>query len=128
MKRWAQLTALLFLLTACGRQASVDLTGTWSGTTTTAIYGAEQTNFTLSQSGNQVSGTVSLTSAETLEAPVTGSVTGDVAAVSATFALTEGGTVTYQYAGTVTNAAFGGTVTLTFSTGEQQTGQFSVTR
>lgn len=59
---------------------------------------------------------------------MTGSVDGDAATISASFGLEEEGNVTYQYQGTLTGTTFSGTITLAFGDGDQDTGQFSVTR
>jgi hypothetical protein len=107
--------------------ATADLNGTWGGTTTTGAYGTEQTTFTFNQSGSQVTGILVLEGG-TYETDATGSVDGDSATVFASFGLEQEGGVTYQYRGTVNDTTFSGTVTLAFSEGEQETGQFSVTR
>lgn len=107
--------------------ATADLNGTWGGTTTTGTYGTEQTTFTFNQNGSQVTGTLVLEGGA-YETDVTGSVDGDSATISAPFGLEEEGSVTYRYQGTVNGATFSGTVILAFSDGDQETGQFSVTR
>jgi len=107
-----------------------DLTGTWSGTTTTQQFGTEQTTFNFTQSGSQVSGTLTLTdsSGGSFSADVTGSVSGNSATVSGAFPLQAGGELEYRYEGTFSETSYSGTVTLLVDGAPQQQGEFSVTR
>lgn len=145
MKRFftVPLFALVLVLTGCPTSSlppttptptptpgTATLTGTWSGTTTTPLYGTQQTTFTLTQSGTQVSGTLTTvrSTGSNRDTPATGSVTGTSAVVSGTYSVNETATLEYRYEGTFSATTFSGTVTILTDAVAQQPGQFSVTK
>lgn len=110
-----------------GTPGEDDLTGSWTGTTTTPEppqgLGAEETVFELTQNGSTVTGTLS-TSGDVTD--VTGTVSGNSAAISGTYTGSSG-SLTYSYDGIFSGTTFSGAVTLSDGT-NQVDGQFSVTR
>ena len=112
-----------------------DLTGTWTGTTTTTAYGVEQTTFEFTQSGSNVSGTLTLVGNVPADPnnPITGTVNGSAVTISASYKPTEDGvetgdTLEYRYEGTLSGMTLAGTVTLLTNNTATETGQFSVTQ
>ena len=111
-----------------------ELTGTWSGTTTTGRFGVEQTTLELVQSGTSLSGTLTLVGADgSASSEVTGTVDGSAVTVSAFFRPTQGGVETedileYRYQGAFSGTTLAGIITVLINDIEDQTGQFSLTR
>jgi hypothetical protein len=107
---------------------SVDMTGTWRGSTTTQRWGTEDTTFEIaSQVNNQFSGTLILNPGD-FQTSLTGSVSGSTVTASGSFGLDGGGSVEYRYQGNVANNTYSGTITLAFSSGQQEQGTFSLTK
>ena len=110
-----------------------DLTGTWTGTTTTNSFGTQQTTFDLTEDNGTVSGTLTLSGGTAqFEAnnPVEGTVSGSSVSLSASYTSETDSTigVDFVYSGTVAGSGIVGTVTLNFSDGTTDSGQFSVTQ
>jgi hypothetical protein len=102
------------------------MTGSWTGNTSTQEFGELSTTFNITQSGSQLSGTLTL--AGELNSDITGSVSGGTATISASYGLQAGGSVEFRYQGNASETTYSGTVTLVFSDGQQGQGDFSVTR
>lgn len=122
----ANINITLEVISDGGTPTEGDLTGTWTGTTTTEAYGVEQTTFELTQNSSSVSGTLTVASSEgQVSTSVTGSVSGSSVTLTGTFPLPNNGAVVYSYNGTVSGTTYSGTVSLSGITTPEQ-GQFSV--
>lgn len=143
-ERGKLLLALLFsaacLLNACGgggggggpTPADIeDMQGVWKGTTNTQMYGEEQTTFTLTQNGSDISGTLKLVDANnnSWQAEANGSVNNSSANISSFYSLETGGNIEYAYNGTIEGSTFSGNINL-FEDGvdTDQGGSFSVSK
>jgi hypothetical protein len=109
-----------------------DMQGVWKGTTNTQIFGEEQTTFTLTQNGSDISGTLKLTDTDnnSYEAEANGSINNSSANISSIFDLEDGnGNIEYVYNGTIDGNTFSGNINL-FENGvdTNQGGTFTVSK